>query len=255
MVSRLGLGASYGVSARACLKAFDAGVNYFFWGSVRTVRMALAIRQIIRGDRDRLVVVLQCYARGPWSIRRSVERGLHTLGIDYADILLLGWHEEAPAPKVLAAAHALQQAGRCRYLGISSHQRLQFPSFLAAGHYDVFHVRYNAAHRGAEREVFDRLPAEGGPGIATFTSTRWGSLLQAKNMPAGMAAPAASDLYRFSISDPRVHVALCGPQNDAEMDEALRALALGPLDEEALARLRRIGDHVHGIRSLMTRLV
>lgn len=31
--SRLGIGSSFGVSDRACQKAFDHGVNYFFWGS------------------------------------------------------------------------------------------------------------------------------------------------------------------------------------------------------------------------------
>jgi aryl-alcohol dehydrogenase-like predicted oxidoreductase len=31
-VSRLGIGSAYGVSERACRKAFDEGVNYFFWG-------------------------------------------------------------------------------------------------------------------------------------------------------------------------------------------------------------------------------
>ena len=42
-VSRLGIGSAYGVSERACRMAFDEGVNYFFWGSVRTPGMGQAI--------------------------------------------------------------------------------------------------------------------------------------------------------------------------------------------------------------------
>ena len=116
----------------------------------------------------------------------------------------------------------------------------------------MLHVRYNAAHRGAEREVFPFLPAEGAPGVVSYTNTRWGDLLAVRNMPAGQAPPRASDCYRFALSDPHVQVALCGPASDGQMKEALHALEAGPLDQEELARLRLIGDHVHGIRSLMS---
>ena len=33
---------------------------------------------------------------------------------------------------------------------------------------------------------------------------------------------------------------------------ALTALKDGPLDAEAMARMRTIGEHVHGVRSLMS---
>ena len=62
-VSRLGIGSSYGVSKDACLRAFERGVNYFFWGSVRTPGMAGAIREISKKSREKAVVVLQCYVR------------------------------------------------------------------------------------------------------------------------------------------------------------------------------------------------
>ena len=95
-VSRIGIGSSYGASTRACRTAFDAGVNYFFWGSLRTPSMALAIREIANRQRDDLVVVLQSYTRGRRTLRRSVEQGLKSLQIDRADILLLGWHDRPP---------------------------------------------------------------------------------------------------------------------------------------------------------------
>ena len=78
-VSRLGIGASYGVSRDACREAFDAGVNYFFWGSSRTQGMALAIRELAPRHRDELCVVLQSYARSPRLLSRSIRKGLQTL--------------------------------------------------------------------------------------------------------------------------------------------------------------------------------
>jgi len=249
-VSRLGVGSSYGVSARACRKAFDAGVNYFFWGSIRTPEMASAIQDIARAHRDELVVVLECYARSPWLVERSIDNGLRQLGVGYADVLLLGWHDRGPSERTLEAARRMQDRGRYRFLGISSHQRPLFRSFSDHGVYDVFHVRYNAAHPGAERDVFPYLP-EDGPGIASFTNTRWGDLLQARHMPPGFDPPSAVDCYRFVLSDPHVHVAICGPKNDREMNESLSLLEQGPMTPDESKRMRTIGNHVHGIHSFM----
>ena len=70
--------------------------------------------------------------------------------------------------------------------------------------------------------------------------------MKPKKMPPGESPPAASDCYRFVITNPNVDVCMCGPSNDDEMKEALRTLDLGPLDPEALQRMQRIGSHVHG---------
>ena len=139
-VSRLGIGSAYGVSPRACLRAFDAGVNYFFWGSVRTAGMGVALRDLTKTHRDELVIVLESYARGGWTLRRSVMNGLKKLGVEYADILLLGWHDAEPPAKILEVAKQLHEEGRFRFLAISSHKRLLFPRFLEMGDFDVFHV-------------------------------------------------------------------------------------------------------------------
>lgn len=254
MVSRLGIGSSYGVSEKACRKAFDEGVNYFFWGSVRTREMGIAIRDIARGRREELIVVLECYARHPALIRRSVEKGLRSLQIDQADVLLLGWYDKFPSPGALAAVGDLKERGRFRFLGISAHHRPLFQNYIQNGRYDVFQVRYNAAHRGAEKDIFPYLPEEREPGIVSFTNTRWGDLLKAKNMPPGFSPPSAPDCYRFVLSNPHVHVAICGPKNDEEMETALTVLRAGPMVEEELQSMRRIGDHVHNIRSMMSLL-
>ena len=251
-VSRLGIGSAYGVSAKACRKAFDTGVNYFFWGSVRTPGMALAVREISRSRREDLVVVLQCYARSAGMIRRSVEKGLKKLGLDQADVLLLGWHDTPPDPVVLDTAARLREEGRFRFLGISSHIRPMFPEYLLQERYDVFHIRYNAAHRGAEQDIFPHLPGKDAPGIVSFTNTRWGDLLRAKKMPSGHTPLTAPECYRFSLSNPYVQVAICGPGNDEEMESALTLLQAGPLEEEKLERARIIGDHVHQPRSFMS---
>jgi predicted aldo/keto reductase-like oxidoreductase len=77
-----------------------------------------------------------------------------------------------------------------------------------------------------------------------YTATRWGNLLDPKKMPAGEAPPSACDCYRFALTDPAVNMVLCGPANREQMQEAIRALDVGPLDEDEKSRMHRIGDHV-----------
>ena len=111
--------------------------------------------------------------------------------------------------------------------------------------YDLFHIRYNPAHRGAQTEVFPKISRPGGPGIVSYTATRWGHLLDAKNMPTGRTALNASDCYRFVLSNPSVDVCMCGPKDILQMRGALRSLDLGPLSKEEMEKVKTVGDHVH----------
>jgi hypothetical protein len=103
-------------------------------------------------------------------------------------------------------------------------------------------VRYNAGHPGAEREVFPLLgdDVEARPGVFAFTATRWGSLL--KGAP-NEKTPRATDCYRFALSAPRVDAVITGPKNAHELDEAIEAMQLGPMSEEELAWMKRVGAH------------
>jgi aryl-alcohol dehydrogenase-like predicted oxidoreductase len=242
------------VSRDSCLRAFDEGVNYFFWGSIRTEGMAHAIRQLTPSHRDELVVVLQCYVRFPWLLKRSVEHGLKTLGIEHADVLLLGWYDRVPPERVLKATQAMRSRGLFRHLALSTHHRPLVSELCRDNSFDVFHLRYNAAHPGAEQDVFPHLPEQGGPGIVSFTNTCWGQLLDRRRMPPGQPPVRATDCYRFALSNPKVDVAVCGPKNDEELTAALCALDEGPLDEEEMARMRLIGRHVRDNRTLGDRL-
>jgi aryl-alcohol dehydrogenase-like predicted oxidoreductase len=218
-VGPLGLAGGYGVGAGAVLKAFDRGVNYFYHGSRRAVGMATAIRELVAaGRRDELVVVLQCYSRWPWWLERSVAKGLAALGLGHADVLLLGWYNAPPSEALMERACRLQEAGAVRCLAISSHRRPAFAGFARDERLSVLHVRYNAAHVGAERDVFPTMPSEGRPGIVVYTATRWGNLLDPKRMPPGEAPLRGRDAYRFVLSNPTVDVCIAGPKNEAQLD-------------------------------------
>jgi aryl-alcohol dehydrogenase-like predicted oxidoreductase len=245
-VGRLGVGAGYGVPAHALEKAFyEYGVNYFYWGSSRKPGMREAIRNLSTTNRNGLAVVLQSFAPTGLLVRSSVDKALRVLGIDYADVLILGFRFVAPRGGLLKTALDLKDQGKVRFLGLSSHRRSLYPELARwpDNPIDVFMVPYNAANLRVESDLFPHLPAETPPGITAFLVTRWGSLLNPRKMPSGERPLTAADCYRFALSNPHVDVCITGPRTAEELTANLKALEEAPLTEEELERIRRIGDH------------
>lgn len=244
-VARLGVAGGYGAPAKAFEMAFDRGVNYFYHGSFRRNGMNEAIQHInANGQREKLWVTAQIYMRAGWLFRRSFERFLRKTGLSYVDELLLGWYNHEPAQKIIDICEELKHKGLARHIGISGHNRPFFPTVAGDRFYEFFHVRYNAAHRGAETEVFDKLNPVNKPGVVTFTATRWAQLINPRKTPAGEKTPTAPDCYRFVMTNPSVDVCLAGPSTLEHMEQALTAVDMGPLAPEELQWMRRIGDHL-----------
>jgi aryl-alcohol dehydrogenase-like predicted oxidoreductase len=229
-------------------EAFERGVNYFYWGSLRRSGMAQAIREIAARDRDDLVVVLQSYTRLASFLERSIARALRRLRLDHADVLILGWFNQRPSRRMIDAALALRERGRVRALAISGHRRAMFPELLDDESFSIWHVRYNAVHRGAETEVFPSIAGMDDsrrPGLVTYTTTRWGHLCDPKRIPRGERVPIGTDCYRFALSHPAVDLCLAGPRNSEQARQALDALDRGPMDDDELAWMWRVGDHIY----------
>lgn len=246
-VSRIGLAGGYGVPAPAVEKAFhEYGVNTFYW-ETRKAGMGEALRNLLPANRDRIVIAIQSYDKSGFFLRHSVEKALRRLGTDYADILFLGWYGGMPWRRVLDRSRDLIEAGLVRHLGVTGHNRRFHGELIRRDDspFDVQMIRYNAAHRGAEQEVFADLP-DPRPGIITYVATAWGKLLKPKRMPPGEPPMSAADCYRFALSHPAVDLCWAGPRSAEQMEGGLQALASGPLAAEELERIRRIGDHVHG---------
>jgi aryl-alcohol dehydrogenase-like predicted oxidoreductase len=248
-VCRLGISASYGMTAAGVERAIDAGVNYVYFGTFRKNAFAEGVRNS-RRHRDSMALVVQSYSPIGSYLGASVERALRALRFDHADILLLGmWNRPVP-PRVLDSVRQLKDRGLVRFLAVSTHRRPLVPKLAPQSDYDLFHVRYNAAHTGAERDIFphlDRTPSSGGrPGIVSFTATCWGQLLKSRKIPKNEKTPTAGDCYRFVLSNPAVDVCMTGLGNDDQTTHALEALRKGPLSADEMAWMRRVGAAIHG---------
>jgi aryl-alcohol dehydrogenase-like predicted oxidoreductase len=251
---RLGISSSYGAPAEAFEEAFERGCNYFTWGTFikgRSPAMKQAMKNIVKGGgRENLIVAMLSYAHNALLTEVFFQHGLKALGIDYVDILILGYFPRRPSQGIIDGALRLKEKGLARHIGLTSHERKLFPQLEEEGLFDVFHIRYNAAHRGAERETFPYLKKDGGAGIVSFTATAWGKLIKPQRMPPGETPLTAVDCYRFVLSHPSVHVCMMGARNIQQMRENLTVLETGPVTEEELNRLRGIGDHIHGRRKM-----
>lgn len=249
-VGRLGISSSYGAPAAAFEEAFDRGCNYFTWGTFirgRSSEMKRAIRTIVQsGRRDGLVLAMLTYAHSASLTDLFLKKGLNALGVDHADVLILGYFPKRPPRRVMEGALRLKEKGLVRFIGLTGHNRKVFPELHAEGLIDVFHIRYNAVHCGAETDTFPYLAGESRAGVVSFTATCWQKLLKPKNMPPGIAAPSAADCYRFALSHPAVDVCMMGAKDLGQMRENLAVLTQGPMSEEELNRMRAIGDHIYG---------
>jgi aryl-alcohol dehydrogenase-like predicted oxidoreductase len=243
-VHRLGLAGSHGIDDAGIRAAIDQGINYLF--CTRST-MFPAVRDAIQRDRERLVI-----ATGPvighfqFTIRRAAEKALRTLGTEYIDVFHLFWAGKMSAinERTLEEMRRLKEEGKIRAIGISIHDRQRAARLVEDSPIDLFMLRYNAAHPGAEKEVFPHL-ARRNPAVVAYTATSWRKLLR---RPKGWSGPpmTAGECYRFCLGNPHVDVVLTAPASRAELEANLGELAKGPLEPGRLEQVREFGRVVHG---------
>ncbi len=230
--------------------AIERGVNFLNWcGAPDGLSRAVADLGPRRRD---VVVCAQFEARTAGEARVELDAILRELRTDVLDVLTFYYVEEATEWQqiigpggALAFCRQAQRDGRVRLLGLTSHQRPLAAEAARSGLLDLLMIRYNAAHRGAETEVFPATAERGLP-VVVYTCLRWGALLRGTaEDPPGFAVPRAPAWYRFALQHPAVTVALTAPENRTELEEDLSVLDhTRPLGPEEYAVLAAHGQRV-----------
>jgi aryl-alcohol dehydrogenase-like predicted oxidoreductase len=234
--------------------ALDRGVNFLNWcGSPDGLSETIASL----GPRRRGVMVcVQFEARTADDARAELAGILRELRTEYVDVLTFYYVEEAAEwEQIVGPGGSLeycreaQRRGEVRALGVTSHQRPLAAEMARSGLLDALMIRYNAAHRGAETEVFPVTDTMGLP-VIVYTCLRWGALLRPTpdDLP-GFVVPRAPAWYRFALQSPSVTVALASPETREELEEDLTVLDVtDPLSAEEYERLAEHGRRVrrHG---------
>ena len=260
-VFRLGLATNFGIRDDDLEWALEQGINYLFW-TPRARRVTKSLKAAIKRDRESFIL-----ASGPTTgyfsggIRRACERLLKELGTDYLDVFQLFWlgRTSAWTPSTIDALMSLRESGMVRAIGVSIHDRIRAGKLATktAGKLgkesplDMLMIRYNAAHRGAEGDIFPHT-VKGKPAIVAYTATRWRALLK---RPKGWDGPlmTAADCYRFCLSNVHVDLVLTGPKTRLQLQENLHGLReKGPLSEEENRWISEFGQAVHRASSRFT---
>jgi aryl-alcohol dehydrogenase-like predicted oxidoreductase len=242
---RLGLSGSFGLDEAGCREALER-LQYVFW-SPRMKALTPALRDALARDRGRYVVSAgPLLGYFPGAVRRAAEAALRTLRVDSLDVFQLYWLGKMSAfsSAVQEEMNRLREEGKIHALGVSIHDRPRAGKLAEESILDLLMIRYNAAHPGAEAEIFPHL-ARRRPAVVAYTATAWRKLLRAPGGWKGKV-PTAGDCYRFCLASPHVDVVLTGPRNVAELRENLAAVDRGPLSPAEMEEMRAFGRAVHG---------
>ncbi len=256
-VCRLGL-ATRGDTALTTadvLFALEQGVNFLNWpgeaeGGDGRDALSDAIASL-GAARENVVVALQFGSRTADDAAVELRSVLATLRTDHVDVVTFYYVERAEEWQQLSGpggaleyCAAARRDGIIRRIGVTSHQRPFAAEMARSGLLDVLMIRYNAAHRGAERDIFPVTDERRIPVIA-YTALRWGALLQGTpDDPPGFVVPPATDWYRFVLQSPSVAVVLAAPHTRAELEQDLQVLRSPELDPATFARLAEHGERV-----------
>jgi predicted aldo/keto reductase-like oxidoreductase len=252
-ICRLGLATrgDTGLTVADVHTALDRGVNFLNWCNCPD-----GLQQAIAGlgsRREDVVVCVQFEARTATEAQLELRQILRDLNTDYVDVLTFYYVEEAGEwdqirgpGGALGFCRQAQRDGLVRLLGVTSHQRPLAAAMARSRELDLLMIRYNAAHRGAEWEVFPATDALGMP-VVCYTCLRWGALMSSTpEDPPGFIVPTAPDWYRFVLHHPSVTVALMAPYNRAELEEDLTVLeAVGNLPADEYELLAQHGQRVY----------
>lgn len=225
--------------------AVERGVNYLNWCG-RPDGLSRAVAEM-GPSRDQVVLAWQIQSSSEDGARRELDDALTELKTDHIDIATLYYVESEPEWCRLAstggAYTALARAkeeGALRMIGLTSHQRAMAAS-IAAGQVlpdetdrdtlldpkrplDMLMLRYNAAHRGAEKDVFPVTDPLDLP-VVVYTCLRWGALTESTVAdPSGFIPPDPKEWYRFCLANPSVAVAIAAPNGREEMEHDLSLL-------------------------------
>src|SRR5688500_8052068 len=218
-VCRLGLASRGGSGLRPedVHHALGRGVDFLNWPGTEDA-LSRAVAELGRG-RERVVACAQFEARSAADAAEELRTMLAALGTDYVDVLtfyyveeLTEWAELCGPGGALDYCRAARRDGVVRRLRLPTRQRGLAAAAARSGHPDALMIRYNAAHRGAEREVFPVTDALGLPVIA-YTALRWGGAPAADaGGPARLRRAAGPGVVSLRPAGPRGGRGVDGPE-------------------------------------------
>lgn len=250
-VRPLGLAAGPKQDPICVRRAFDGGINYFFFYGPGQRPFVKALAVLIRKNRDDVIIATGSGARKAKSLttaRRKIAAALNTKLIDvfFAEYVSPQDDEDLIFGNggVLDQLQEWKASDWIRYAGATTHDRRLARRLAEDSRVDVLMHRYNMAHRKASNEVFP-FAIQFGTSVVAFTATRWRTLME-RHADWSSEPPSAADCYRYCLAHKAVHIVLSAPKSLAELAANLRVLRLPRMTDRERAEWERYGDLVRG---------
>lgn len=189
----------------------------------------------------------------------NIDDSLAKLRTDHVDLLQL--HnpsvELAEQHKVVDTLKEIREAGKTRFIGISSNSP-HLGTYIDWGVFDAFQIPYSAlerrhenlitrAHEAGAGTIIRGGVARGEPGQGLGSEDRW-AIWQRAGLDELLADGESRTQWqlRFTLSNPGVDTVIAGTLNPAHLADNVRAAEAGPLAEdvyeEAKRRLDQAGE-------------
>jgi predicted aldo/keto reductase-like oxidoreductase len=230
--------------------AADIGINFFdtarVYGNGNNERMVGAV---LKSKRKDLILSTKTMTRTKEAALRDIDTSLKELGTDYVDIwqLHMKSRPEDLTDGLLEAQQIAKQAGKVRFLGVSTHTLPRLlPGLLEkAPHFDVVLTMYNFT-MGPEMETAIESASKAGLGVVAMKVMAGGAgmgMPGSKPNPAMQRDGAMLSALKWVLKNPNVHTTIPSMTNMEQLNENVRA-AYEPFserDEKTLAaRLKLI---------------
>ncbi|MFQ5449785.1 MAG: aldo/keto reductase [Nitrospinaceae bacterium] len=156
------------LSARAILKAFDLGVNFFDTAPVYGFgHSEELLGKTLKPHRDKVIFATKCglvWTREKLggirrnckkeSILKEIDQSLKRLQTDVIDLYQVHWpDEDTPQEETMEALLAIQKKGKIRFIGVSNYSVEQMKECLKFGTLVSLQPEYSLLNRSIEQET------------------------------------------------------------------------------------------------------
>src|SRR5262245_44056081 len=157
----LGLAAGPGQDARCVRRAFDGGINYFFFYGPGNESFIKQLARLTRKHRDDAIIATGSGARKGKSLLAARRKIVAALNTEFIDIFFAEYINPLDDSElifgdggVLDQLQEWKASGWIRYAGATTHDRQLARRLAEDPRVDVLMHRFNMAHRKASSEVF-----------------------------------------------------------------------------------------------------
>ncbi len=208
-------------------KVYDIGVTYFdcarsYWNG----RSEEAYGIGLQGVRKNVFLTTKTMGRTAREVEQDLETSLRLLKTDYVDL----WQvhnvmNQADIDKILAPGGALEavvrakQAGKCRFIGFTGHFDPEIHAALlkATDNWETVMMPIHAADHAYLSFEKTALPVAVERGVGIQAIKIFGKAFLLRSL-------SPTECLRYALSQPGVHVAICGAGTQGQMEDNIRTV-------------------------------